>query len=259
MISYLRALRRIILFVVGTVLLVPVQLFFYLPLHVLRILPRNQSPLVRVWYRYMLWVFGVRVVLVNKRNLGKKQKIFLSNHISYLDIFILGAYFNCFFVAKSDIAGWPIFGSLAKIGGTLFITRERRFLKRQLELLANHLKAKQSLLIFPEGTTSNGQEILPFKSSLLNSVMEMKQKPFIQALTLVYTHMNDKKLITQEQFDQIAWYGDMTMPPHFGNLLRQKNFTARVIIHPPIHPNTESTPKSMTAEAHSQIKNSFYN
>jgi len=252
-----RFARRIFLLILITLVLLPLHLLWITPLIILRRLPRTQGPFVTLWFRGLLLAFNIRVTVVNKKSLSKKQKIFLSNHISYIDILVLGAHFNGFFVAKSDIAHWPIFGFLSRVSGTLFITRERRFIKQQLKLLETHLKAKQSLIIFPEGTTGNGREILPFKSSLLNSVLEMKKKPVIQPLSLIYTKMNDKKLETQEEFDQIAWYGDMTMPPHFKNLLSQKSFNARVVIHPSIIAKEDSTPRSLSNEAFKEISSSF--
>ena len=255
--AYFRLTYRVLLFIVATLGLLPLHLIWTLPGAIAGRLPRRQNPITTLWFRIILWAFNIRVTVVNKKNMSKKQKVFLCNHISYIDILVIGAYFNGFFVAKSDIAGWPIFGYLARVSGTLFITRERRFLKEQLKLLNTHLEAKQSLIIFPEGTTGNGREILPFKSSLLNAVLEMKKKPVIQPLSLSYTKMNDQKLITQEDFDHIAWYGDMTMAPHFKKLLMQKSFNARVVIHPTIVAQDDSTPRSLSNEAFREISSSF--
>lgn len=255
--AFLRFVRRVILFILITLTLLPLHLVWLVPYLLTGKLPRRQNVFVTLWFKALLWAFNIRVTIVNKKNLSRKQKIFLSNHISYIDILVIGAYFNGFFVAKSDIAGWPVFGFLSRASGTLFITRERRFIKEQLQLLKKHLAAKQSLIIFPEGTTGNGREILPFKSSLLNSVLEMKKKPAIQPLSLVYTKMNDRKLETQEEFDTIAWYGDMTMPPHLKNLLSQKSINARVVIHPIIPVTGDSTPRGLANQAYREINTSF--
>lgn len=255
--SLFRFIRRMGWFALFTMTLLPLHLVWSFPLVLLRRLPRRQNMFVRLWFRSLLWAFGVRVTIVNKKSLSKKQKFFLCNHISYLDILVLGAYFDCFFVAKSDIASWPVFGFLARSSGTLFIVRERRFIKEQLTLLKKHLSAKQSLMIFPEGTTGNGREILPFKSSLLNAVLEMKKKPVIQPLSLIYTKLNDNKLETPEDFDQIAWYGDMTFGGHFKNLIGQKTIHARVMIHPSFAAQPDSTPRSLSNQAFEEIKSSF--
>lgn len=260
--THLRALLRILLLITGTAFLVLVQLVWVmltsLVMAVLRLKPsRHQSPVVRAWYSYCTWLSGVKVTVVNRRSLSRKQKIILSNHTSYLDILILGAYFDCFFVAKMDIAGWPIFGYLAKIGGTLFIQRQRQHIKKQLDLLETHLDARQSLLIFPEGSTNDGMSLLPFKSSLLNAAYNVKKPPLIQPISLIYTHMNGKKLETQAEYDLIAWYGEMTLAPHLWHVFRQKNIEAKIIIHPVIKISEENDAKTVTAQARQLIADGF--
>lgn len=256
--THLRALMRVLLLIVGTFFLVLVQLVWALGTAVLLTkMPRRQSPIVRLWYMYCVWLSGVKVTVANKRSLSRKQKIILSNHTSYMDILVLGAAFDCFFVAKIDIAGWPIFGFLAKIGGTLFISRQRQFIKNQLTLLETHIKAKQSLLIFPEGTTNNGMTVQPFKSSLLNAAFTTERRPIIQPISLVYTRMNGQFLHTQEDYDNIAWYGDMFLAPHLWHLFRQKNVEAKIIIHPGIRITDDMDAKKITALAYSQVVEGF--
>lgn len=255
--THLRALLRVLLMISGTMVLVIGQFGWLVVQGFIPGLPKRQSPLVRAWYGYMLWLLGIKVTVVNRRNLSKKQKIILSNHISYMDILVLGAYFDCFFVAKMDIAGWPIFGFLAKVGGTVFITRQRQHVKTQLDLLQTHVDAGQSLLIFPEGTTSNGTLVKPFKSSLLNAAFNAKKPPVIQPVSLIYTHMNRKKMQTHRDYDHVAWYDDMTLVPHLWQALRQKSFTAKVVIHPTLHVTEENNSKQMAHDAHHLVKEGF--
>jgi len=255
--THLRALIRVLSLVLGTIVLIVFQLLWMLPQAFMVKMTRRQSPIVRLWYRFVLFLLGIKVTVVNRRNLTKKQKIILSNHISYMDILVLGAYFDCFFVAKMDIAGWPIFGFLAKVGGTVFITRQRQHVLRQLELLQKHVDARQSLLIFPEGTTSDGTHVQNFKSSLLNCAFDAKKPPLIQPVSLIYTHMNGHKLQTQQDYDHVAWYGDMTLVPHLWRAFRQKKFNAKVIIHPTLKVNEETNPKKMAADAHALVNDGF--
>lgn len=260
--THLRALLRVLLFVSGTLFLVLVQLVWALGtmagVAIFRSsMPKRQSPIVRAWYAYCVWLSGIKVTVVNRRNFSRKQKIILSNHTSYLDILILGAYFDCFFVAKIDIAGWPIFGFLAKIGGTLFISRQRQFIKNQLSLLETHLEAKQSLLIFPEGTTNNGMVVEQFKSSLLNAAFTVKKAPLIQPISLIYTHMNGVKLETQQDYDHVAWYADMFLAPHVWNVFRQKSIQAKIVVHPVIRLTPEMNAKEVTAQSYQAIVDGF--
>jgi 1-acyl-sn-glycerol-3-phosphate acyltransferase len=255
--TYLRAFGRIVLLIVGTVILMPFQLVWTVPSILLHHLQRYQSPIATLWFKYVLCIFGINVSVINKRNLSRRQKIYLSNHISYIDILIMGAHFNGFFIAKSDIASWPIFGFLSKITGTLFIKRNRRYLQVQIELLKKHLNAKQSLIIFPEGTTGNGHELLHFKSGLLNVLDEVKKKPVLQPLSIRYTQIDKKPLATQGDFDRVAWYGDMVLAPHLWQLLRNKSLSARVVIHPILQIPEDSTPKSLMAKVEAEIRTDF--
>ena len=98
---------------------------------------------VRVWYKFMLWLLGIRVQVHGKRLKPQQHQIFyISNHISYIDVLVLGAHFPCFFVAKADIASWPIFGFLSKIGGTIFVSRSRAVVKQQAHKLQQVLDRK---------------------------------------------------------------------------------------------------------------------
>lgn len=256
--THLRALIRVLLFIAGTLFLVVIQLVWALGTAIFMTRkPRKQSPIVRLWYMYCVWLSGIKVTVANKRSLSKKQKIILSNHTSYLDILVLGAAFDSFFVAKIDIAGWPIFGFLAKVGGTLFISRQPRFIKQQLALLETHLRAGQSLLIFPEGTTNNGMKLQAFKSSLMNAAFAVEKPPVIQPVSLVYTRMNGKFLETQSDYDHIAWYDDMLLAPHLWNLFRQRSVEAKITIHSAIRITPDMDAKSVTKMAQDEIVEGF--
>lgn len=260
--THLRALIRVLLFVTGTLFLVILQMIWALGTAMGTAIifrkPRGkQSPIVRLWYMFCVWISGIKVTVANKRSLSKKQKIILSNHTSYLDILVLGAAFDSFFVAKIDIAGWPIFGVLAKIGGTLFISRQPRFIKQQLALLETHLNQGQSLLIFPEGTTNNGMKVETFKSSLLNAAFNAEKPPVIQPVSLVYTRMNGEYLETQEDYDKIAWYGDMLLAPHLWQVFRQRNIEAKITIHPAIRLTPDMDAKQVTALAQQKVVEGF--
>lgn len=255
--SYARALMRACTLVAGTLILVPVQLLWMLGFALTT--PRRQSPVVRLWYKFCLFVLRGSVTVVNRRQLLRRtQKIVLCNHIGYIDILVLGAVLDCFFVAKSDVADWPIFGFLSKVGGTVFVSRKRQLVKKQIEKLKNHLAAQQSLLIFPEGTSTNGFKVLPFKSSLLNVLDELRKPPAVQPITLLYTHLNSLPISTHEGMDKLAWYGDMTLGPHLWDLLRQKSFQAKIIIHPTLKISDELNVKQLVQAAHDAVNDGFH-
>lgn len=250
-ISTLRAVAKALLFIFVTAFLLPIQFFYSFFSN-----NKNQSPVVRLWYHAILRICGIHVKIKNKSLHHKPQTIYLCNHISYVDILVLGAYLDCFFVAKSDVADWPFFGFLSKIGGTIFISRDRKKVKSQVQILACHMMSGKSILIFPEGTTSNGQNVLPFKSSLLNAVTLSGHNPNIQPITLVYTHINNHRMKKQNDFDKVAWYGDMTLTPHLWHFFKQKSVHAHVTLHKTVK-MTKETPKLITHDAFKTISDEF--
>ncbi|MEO1017602.1 MAG: lysophospholipid acyltransferase family protein [Pseudomonadota bacterium] len=95
--------------------------------------------------------------------------VFVSNHVSYIDIIILGSLLNGTFVAKSEIVGWPIFGLLGRLVGTFFVKRYWRCARQQLNDITARLAFSESFILFGEGTSSNGLQVLPLKSSLIGA------------------------------------------------------------------------------------------
>lgn len=162
-----------------------------------------------------------------------KPALYVSNHISYIDIFILGQ-IPAFFVAKSEVANWPVFGTLAGFQNTLFIERNPRKAKSQLEILKNHLIQGNSLTFFPEGTSTDGVHVEPFKSTLFESanLVDSMVKVAIQPVTVAYTHHAGMKIDNQEVRDHYAWYAKMPFLSHFLGLMPLKHASAKIHYHP---------------------------
>ena len=126
-----------------------------------------------VFYKFLF--FGIRKIFGIKLKVSGEQEenrvMFISNHISYLDIVILGSLVNAVFVAKSEIRNWPIINKLCILGKTIFIEREnRRSVKKQSISIKENLKDGFNVILFPEGTSSDGSKVLDFKSSLFEIV-----------------------------------------------------------------------------------------
>ena len=164
-----------------------------------------------------------------------KPTLFVSNHISYLDIFVLG-HIRAYFIAKSEVANWPVLGQLARFQNTLFIERKAGRAQNQLATLREHLSAGQSLILFPEGTSTDGVHVEPFKSSLFESarVEEGDTPVAIQPITVVYTHQAGRKM-NQEVRDNYAWYATMPFTPHFFNLFSLKKVAVKLHFHPVVY------------------------
>lgn len=162
-----------------------------------------------------------------------KPTLYVSNHISYIDIFVLGQ-IPAFFIAKSEVSGWPVLGRLAEFQNTLFIERNPRKAKAQLEILKAHLEKGNSLTFFPEGTSTNGVHVEQFKSTLFESanIREGFQRAAIQPVTIVYTHHNGQRIDDQAVRDHYAWYAKMPFLSHFLGLMPLKKVSVKVHYHP---------------------------
>jgi len=164
-----------------------------------------------------------------------RPTLFVANHTSYLDIEILGASIPAAFVSKADVDGWPLFGWLARLQRTVFIDRKRRNVERQRNALADRLTAGDSLILFPEGTSGDGQRLLPFKSALFAAVIETaRDRPVtVQPISIAYLRLDGMPL---GRFYRpfFAWYGDMDLAPHLWVMLGLGRLGIGVTFHAPV-------------------------
>lgn len=143
------------------------------------------------------------------------------NHLGYLDIPVLAATTPMVFVSKAEVAGWPFLGTLARCGGTLFLRREQRGHVAEIALAVGPIiEAGTVVTIFPEGTSSGGESVLPFRSSLLEPAAA-GDWPVTPAW--ISYEVADGKVA-----DEIAYWRDMTFAPHFLNLLSKRRVVGRV-------------------------------
>lgn len=176
-------------------------------------------------------IFGLSVTKSGEQS-QLRPTFYVSNHISYLDVFVLGD-IRAYYIAKSEVANWPILGPLARFQNTLFFERKAGRAQQQLSVLKEHLQSGQSLILFPEGTSTDGAHVEPFKSTLFEAARSQNhEKPVaIQPITVVYTHQAGVKM-NQAMRDNYAWYAKMPFAPHFFNLFSLKKVAVKVHFHP---------------------------
>ncbi len=226
--SPLRALSRVSAYGFFTVALIPIQA-------VLVLMGWRAQVSLPVWYhRRCCRLLGFRVVRRGKP-VQDGPVLFVSNHCSYLDITVLGSLVPASFVAKTEVAQWPLFGALAKLQRSIFVDRQSfRAVKQRDEMLAR-LEAGDSLILFPEGTSSDGNRVLPFKSSLL-SVAELEpggQPLTVQPVSIAYT-MLDGLPMGRYLRPFFAWYGDMDLVSHLWQWAGLGRLTVVVRFHEPV-------------------------
>ncbi|WP_081535966.1 1-acyl-sn-glycerol-3-phosphate acyltransferase [Rhodovulum sp. P5] len=155
----------------------------------------------------------------------------VANHSSWLDIFALNARKRIYFVSKAEVADWPGIGWLARATGTVFINRDRREAKAQANLFEKRLKANHKLLFFPEGTSTDGRRILPFKTTLFAAFFtdELKDILHIQPVTVIYSAPEGQDPAFY------GWWGDMGFGPHLLKVLAAKpQGGVELVYHPPL-------------------------
>jgi 1-acyl-sn-glycerol-3-phosphate acyltransferase len=209
----IRCIFVLLAFAVMTLVLLPFQLIgiaFRLPL---------QRAIPYLYHRILCTLIGVRVREIGKRSTDFPLLI-LANHASWLDIVVITALTPAVFVAKKEVAGWPIFGWLAKLQRTVFIDRERRHRTgAATQEIAERLIGGDAVVLFAEGTSSDGNRILPFRSALIGAVHHAigssthHDRVTVQPLSLAYVNLNGLPLGRTFR-SRVAWYGDADLIPH---------------------------------------------
>ena len=147
--------------------------------------------------------------------------LLVCNHLSYLDILVLASLTPCVFVAKSDVRQWPVFGWFARLAGTVFVNREKRSQAAQsADEIAAALKTGALVVLFPEGTSSGGETVLPFKSSLLEPAV---RQPYSLTAGLIQYQLSDGDVS-----EEVCYWKDMTLVPHLVNLMSKRAVHASV-------------------------------
>ncbi|MCH2250699.1 MAG: 1-acyl-sn-glycerol-3-phosphate acyltransferase [Cognatishimia sp.] len=178
--------------------------------------------------RSVLWLIGFPYE-INGRPMRHPGAV-VANHASWLDIFTLNAPQRIYFVSKSEVAGWPGIGTLAKATGTVFIARERREAKLQQDLFEQRLGAGHKLLFFPEGTSTDANRILPFKTTLFQAFFSdaLRDQSYVQPITVNY-HAPEG-----EDPRYYGWWGDMDLIPNVLHVLSTpKQGRIELVFHDP--------------------------
>ncbi|WP_306114420.1 MULTISPECIES: 1-acyl-sn-glycerol-3-phosphate acyltransferase [unclassified Roseovarius] len=211
---------------------------------------RPLSPHITQWVaRAWFLILGMRHETSGARM--KMPGAVVANHASWLDIFTLNARKRIYFVSKSDVAGWPVIGFLARLVGTVFIARDPKQARAQTELFEQRLLSGHKLLFFPEGTSTDGMRVLRFKSTLFQALFspQLRDTLYVQPVTVIYH-------APQGQDPRFyGWWGHMAFGPHLLHVLAAaKHGSVRVIYHDPVPVRDFDGRKALAAHAEAAVR-----
>jgi 1-acyl-sn-glycerol-3-phosphate acyltransferase len=229
---------------------------FSFPLICLALLLGNLIPFLGKWlpvifHKLLLWLLSINVEYDGNYKRAKDCNFFVSNHLSYLDIPILGSVFPLRFVAKSEVQFWPIFGFLSKLARTIFIKRKRSDSVIQKNKIFDLLSSGDKVCMFPEGTTSDGNRVLDFKSSSFSALEN--QKFLIQPIIISYSDLNGIP-INRWLRPVIAWYGDMDLKPHLLKLVSLRSLKIKLIYINPVCSSRFASRKDLSNYLEKELK-----
>lgn len=196
------------------------------------------------WHRLVLRLLGIRVSIHGVPD-ARRPLLIASNHISWTDIPVLGAIMPLGFVAKADMAGWPVFGALAKLQRTVFVERDRaRTSAIQAGALGERLATGEVMVLFAEGTTSDGNFVAPFKSTLFaaaQAALDAQRDDggdgvphvTIQPVAVAYTRLHGMPMGRFHR-RHASWIGDAELIPHLFALIREGGIDVEVHFGEPV-------------------------
>jgi len=190
------------------------------------------------YHKFMAKLFGIRVVTIG-RPVIDEGVLFLGNHTSWLDIIVYSSITPVSFVAKSEVATWPFFSTLARLQRTVFVERTRRTATGVArDQIRDRLMEGDALVLFPEGTSNDGNRVLPFKSALMGAAETRVNDGHgglravkVQPVSIAYVGLYGMP-IGRENRPLFAWYGDMELVPHLIEALKTGPIDVIVEFHP---------------------------
>lgn len=249
-----RAAAILLAFLLATLVLIPWQQ------SAVRLGLRRRKSFPHRYHRFLCRLFGIRVSV---RGLPTPRGVLMvANHTSYFDIIVLSAAARVSFIAKSEVAKWPLFGTLARLQETVFIDRAKRSQAVEArDLIRQRLLEGDALVLFPEGTSNDGNRVLPFKSALMGAAEAEMGKDAdgrvrhvpVQPVSVSYVGLYGLPM-GRDMRPLFAWYGDMELVPHLWEATKTGPFEAIVEFHPPLSVDGAAGRKALAAAAEAMVR-----
>lgn len=210
----------------------------------------------RVFPQLYWWGFcrlmGIRVrVLGHPPRVRGRPIVYVANHSSWLDIPVLASVVEAAFIAKSEISDWPLVRQIAWLGRTEFVSRKPGTTAKEVAALVARVAAGDSFVLFPEGTTSDGAHVLPFRSPFL-ALAETDPPPLLQPLSMAYDRLGYLP-VGRVRRPAFAWYGDTDLATHFFRIARWRGMAVTVCFLPPREGGAGPDRKALTRGLEAEI------
>ncbi len=208
------------------------------------------------WARGCCSAFGLDCRLSGEIS-PHRPTLFVSNHLSYLDIVAIGGVVEVSFAAKAEMENWPFFGNLSRFAETVFISRNPRHAKRALRQIADRLGQQRNLILFPEGTSWDGSEIKPFKSSpfAIADDEALREVLYVQPLSIAYVSKQNPEERTPTPF---AWCKGYPLWKHIWETAKRRGAEIRIVAYEPVAVRDFADRKSLSDYCHSVIEEGYF-
>ncbi len=252
MIVWLRIVVCVSLLVLATLLLAPVQLVL-----LWRDRPARRT-LPRLWHRIACRMIGLRVHVHGALD-TRRPLLLVANHVSWKDILALGSVADVVFIAKAEVKAWPVFGLLARLQATIFVAREqKRTTGNQVNEIGARLAAGEIVVLFPEGTTSDGNRLLEIKTSLFGAAaaavpLAPEGTVHVQPVAIAYTRVHGMPMGRYHR-PIAAWPGDIELVPHLMGVLREGAVDVDLVFGSTIAYRADSNRKLVSRDVETQLK-----
>jgi 1-acyl-sn-glycerol-3-phosphate acyltransferase len=211
---------------------------------------RPKVQFARLYWGTFSRLMGIRVRVIGQlaSRSGGRPVVYVSNHSSWVDVPVVGGVLDGCFIAKGDVATWPVISLIARLGRTVFVSRQRGTTGRERDAMRQVLDRGDNLILFPEGTTSDGSRVLPFRSAFL-SIAELPvtadgRPPLVQPVSVVYDRLAGLPTGRANR-PLFAWYGDMNLFSHFWALAQQCGLRVTVLLHTALDPRDFASRKEL--------------
>jgi len=221
----------------------------------------DERVLPSLWHRFILRMLGMRLHLHGRMS-ERRPLLLASNHVSWTDIMVLGSAARVNFIAKAEVAGWPGIGILAHLQRTVFVERERRRKSgEQAVEIAGRMRRGDPMVLFPEGSTGDGNSLLPFKSTLFGAASmaigdASGETVVIQPVAIAYTRFHGMPMGRRHQM-RAAWIGDTGLMPHLLALIREGAMDVEVHFGEPVEYDPGSGRKHAAREVERRVRAMF--